>query len=282
MFKYCAFLGCILLCTASARAQDEGPTWLTDLAEAKATANDSGRAILVNFVPAETNATVEKLKTEVLEKPEFGTWAAGKVVLLNVELGAADEVQKAANTKLAKDLAVRNFPQMLFLDAEGKKFGQLGYKPGGTKAWTAAADKVLASRKSVSKAATYEWLTNYEEAIARAKKEGKLILADFTGSDWCGWCIKLKGEVFDKPEFQKWALENVVLLELDFPRKKELPKELADQNAKLRDKFGVRAYPTIVFIDAKGEKAGQSGYVEGGPEAWIKKAEEQMGDRKKR
>ena len=70
------------------------------------------------------------------------------------------------------------------------------------------------------------WVTGYEAALATAKAEKKLVLADFTGSDWCGWCKKLKAEVFDQPAFQEWAQKNVVLLELEYPASKPMPPEL--------------------------------------------------------
>jgi protein disulfide-isomerase len=120
------------------------------------------------------------------------------------------------------------------------------------------------------------WLTNYEAVRARAKKERKPILADFTGSDWCGWCIKLKKEVFDTPEFREWAKENVVLLEVDFPRGKAQSEELKRQNKELAAKFGIRGYPTVLFLDARGQVLGRSGYMEGGPAAWIKHADKQL------
>jgi len=116
-------------------------------------------------------------------------------------------------------------------------------------------------------------MTDYEAALKRAKKEKKLILADFTGSDWCVWCQRLDKEVFSTPEFQKWAEKNVVLLQLDFPRQKELPKELKEQNEKLKKDNHITGYPTILFFNAKGEKVGQSGYLEGGPEKWTKEAD---------
>jgi thioredoxin-related protein len=104
------------------------------------------------------------------------------------------------------------------------------------------------------------WLTNFEEAKAAAKKDGKVILADFTGSDWCGWCVKLKEEVFDTPEFKEWAAKKVVLLELDFPKKTPLPDELKAQNDKLKQQYGVKGFPTILFLDANGVQVGQHGY----------------------
>ena len=121
------------------------------------------------------------------------------------------------------------------------------------------------------------WLTNFEEAKAAAKKEKKVILADFTGSDWCGWCIKLKDEVFSKPEFQAWADKHVVLLELDFPKQKQLSDDLKKQNEKLQREFKIEGFPTIVFLDAKGKEVGRSGYVKGGPAAWIAAAEKELG-----
>lgn len=121
------------------------------------------------------------------------------------------------------------------------------------------------------------WLTDFEAAKATAKKEKKVILADFTGSDWCGWCIKLDDEVFSKPEFQEWADANVVLLKLDFPRKTKLSPELQKQNEELQKEFDITGFPTILFLDAKGKKVDRSGYMEGGPEAWIADAEKKMG-----
>ncbi len=117
------------------------------------------------------------------------------------------------------------------------------------------------------------WLTSYEEAVSKSKQTGKPILMDFTGSDWCGWCMKLKAEVFDTKEFKEWASKNVVLLEVDFPRSKKQSPALKAQNRKLLDKYGVRGFPTIVFVDSSGKELGRYGYDRGGPSVWIKKAE---------
>lgn len=120
------------------------------------------------------------------------------------------------------------------------------------------------------------WHTDFAAAKEIAKQQQKLILADFTGSDWCGWCVKLKREVFDQPEFQAWALKNIVLVELDFPKRTEQPDELRQQNQRLQQQYGVRAFPTILILDADGNRIGQLGYVAGGPAAWIPQAEAQM------
>ena len=89
------------------------------------------------------------------------------------------------------------------------------------------------------------WHTNVFKANSISKKTHKPIFAFFTGSDWCGWCHKLERDVFAKQEFIKWATEKVVLLELDYPRKKQLPVELQQQNAGLQQAFQVQGYPTI-------------------------------------
>jgi len=89
------------------------------------------------------------------------------------------------------------------------------------------------------------WLTDLDEAYEISKKTGKPIMANFTGSDWCGWCKRLKKSVFIKDDFKSWADDNVVLLELDFPRRKKLPADLAKQNAGLQQAFKIRGYPTV-------------------------------------
>ena len=122
------------------------------------------------------------------------------------------------------------------------------------------------------------WFLFVEDAYAESAATGKPILANFTGSDWCGWCIRLKNEVFKTDKFLTWAEENVVLLELDYPRKKTMSEELRVQNSSLAQAFQITGYPTIwVFNLAfnetekqfKIEALGKTGYVAGGAENWI-------------
>jgi thioredoxin-related protein len=117
-----------------------------------------------------------------------------------------------------------------------------------------------------------QWLTDLPKAQAQAKKENKLVMLDFTGSDWCGWCIKLNKDVFSKPEFSKYAKENLVLVEVDFPRRKELSDDLKKANQALQEKYKIEGYPTIIVLDGEGKNVGKLGYMES-PKPFIAKLE---------
>ncbi len=121
------------------------------------------------------------------------------------------------------------------------------------------------------------WDDDYEKAVAKAKTEKKMVLLDFTGSDWCGWCIKLDKEVFSKKEFKDYAKDNLVLVEVDFPQGKNQSKKLKEQNEKLKNEHAIRGYPTIIVLNADGKKVGQLGYMEGGPKAFVAKLDELKG-----
>ncbi|CAN5618622.1 hypothetical protein BH18VER1_BH18VER1_12810 [soil metagenome] len=117
------------------------------------------------------------------------------------------------------------------------------------------------------------WLTNYKQAQEEAKNQKKLLLLDFTGSDWCGWCIKLDREVFSQPAFKEYARKNVVLMEVDFPRMRQLSATQQGQNEQLAMDHGIQGFPTIVVLNSEGKKVGELGYTPGGPEAFIAELE---------
>lgn len=108
-----------------------------------------------------------------------------------------------------------------------------------------------------------EWLTDFEKAKTKAKSENKMILMDFTGSDWCPPCKALHKNVLATEEFAEYAKKNLVLVEVDFPRTKSQSAELKKANKALAQKFGIEAYPTIVVLDSNGKqlskKAGYGG-----------------------
>lgn len=122
--------------------------------------------------------------------------------------------------------------------------------------------------------AASHWETDFEHAQKLASESGKYMLLDFTGSDWCGWCIRLKDEVFSKKSFLAYAKEKLVLVQVDFPRKKAQSKELKEQNQALASKYGIRGYPTIIILSPKGDFIQQTGYQAGGAEAYVEHLEE--------
>ncbi len=145
--------------------------------------------------------------------------------------------------------------------------------PKGESAETPNAEEVgfdEAMGKAGSNVAPGTWLTDYDEALVLAKKLDRPVLINFTGSDWCGWCIKLAKEVFSQDVFVKYAGENYVLLKLDFPRKIEQTPEMKAANESLAKKYGIEGFPTLVFVDYTGKELTRASYQPGGPEAYIK------------
>lgn len=115
------------------------------------------------------------------------------------------------------------------------------------------------------------WVADFDKAVETAKKENKNLLVDFTGSDWCGWCIKLHDEVFKHEAFLTVAKKDFVLVALDFPKSEELKAKVPnpERNAELQTKYGVRGFPTILLMTADGEVFGRTGYKPGGPEKYV-------------
>jgi protein disulfide-isomerase len=101
------------------------------------------------------------------------------------------------------------------------------------------------------------WTESYDGALAQAKSENKLILADFTGSDWCHYCVQLRREVLNKPEFISWASSHVILLEVDYPRRKAQADDIKAQNERLKNQFNIDGYPTVVVMNADGKEVGR-------------------------
>ncbi|MFL1013066.1 thioredoxin family protein [Flavisericum labens] len=123
------------------------------------------------------------------------------------------------------------------------------------------------------------WHTNMNKALELAQREDKKMMLFFTGSDWCGWCIKLQKEVFKTSDFEKWS-EDVVLVELDFPKRTEQDQKIKEQNYQLQRMFQVKGYPSVYFVNPKKMRdgkinlmtLGKTGYIKGGAKKWIREA----------
>jgi len=114
-----------------------------------------------------------------------------------------------------------------------------------------------------------EWLTDFEAAKKEAVKKNLPILVNFSGSDWCRWCIKLDEEVFSKKAFKDYVKDNFVLLLLDFPRMSKQSDKLKKQNDKLAKKYKIPGFPTVLILDKEGKVLNASTYMPGGPEVYI-------------
>jgi thioredoxin-related protein len=118
------------------------------------------------------------------------------------------------------------------------------------------------------------WLNDYKKAQQEAKASNKFLMLDFTGSDWCGWCKKFDKEILSQSQFKDYARENLVLVELDFPRAKPQSPELRRQNKELANQYQVQGFPTIVVLNGDGQKLWQyDGYFPDGPAAFIAQLE---------
>lgn len=124
------------------------------------------------------------------------------------------------------------------------------------------------------------WHTDVNAALEIAIKENKKVMLFFTGSDWCGWCIKLQNEVFRTSDFEKWS-NDVILVELDFPRRTPQEETIKAQNQQLQSIFKVRGYPAVYFVNPEKmedgrmnlNSLGKTGYVKGGPKKWLQVAD---------
>lgn len=127
------------------------------------------------------------------------------------------------------------------------------------------------------------WTSDFEAAKKQAAEQKKDLLIDFTGSDWCGWCIKLNDEVFKKDVFKAGAKDKFVLVEIDFPQDdSKLTEATRKQNEALQEKYGIQGFPTILLTDAEGKPFAATGYQEGGPEKYVAHLDELRGKKAKR
>ena len=118
-----------------------------------------------------------------------------------------------------------------------------------------------------------EWGTEYEPALALAQEQRKPVLVNFTGSDWCGYCMRLRAEVLDEPSFASWAAEHFVLLEVDVPQHPKFSREKLAQNRALCEKYRIDGFPSLLVLDAKGRAVGCLFGYEANPEIVRKSIE---------
>ncbi|MDD4873347.1 MAG: thioredoxin family protein [Kiritimatiellae bacterium] len=114
-----------------------------------------------------------------------------------------------------------------------------------------------------------EWQTNFEQAKKIALEKKQPIMAVFSGSDWCAWCMKLEKEVLAKDEFKNYAKTSLVLFVADFPSSHKLKEEVTKQNQELAEKYGVKGFPTVLILSGDGKVLAKTGYRPGGAEKYV-------------
>ncbi len=252
-----------------------GSGWLTSWEKAVKKAKKEEKLLLVEFSKSDSSEACKKMTKEIFRQSAFRHWAKKNVVLMSVDFPERRSLPArfvTQNAELLEKYEVETFPTILLVSATGEALGSYGYIEGGAKEWL---KKIAPAVEAITTSAG-TWLTDWEQAKKLSKATGRPILTDFTGSDWCGWCKKLKKEVFGTDEFKKWSAKSVILLELDYPRSFTLPDNLKKQNEMLKQKYQIRGFPTVLFLDASEKILAKTGYVKGGPEAWIKDAETKL------
>lgn len=112
---------------------------------------------------------------------------------------------------------------------------------------------LLANSVATKGAEVGKWTMDYDAALELAKKKDLPLLLNFTGSDWCGWCKHMDRKVFSQSEWETYAVKNVVLVTLDFPRDQSIvPAQFVSRNHQLQQQFGVSGYPTFMILENDG------------------------------
>ena len=283
--------------------------WTEDFKAAKARAAKEGKLVLAYFLhsrPNKEGKATKVLDHEVLGSEEFLKRAGESYVLYMAELHKPCQSWMAQyNVLLAFKYAARNRtitpPQVAIIHPDGSRLALLdskGWKGGvdgylakiekGRQASVAKHEREEKARKEAAKKVPPKtdatstpagFTDNLDEALAKAKAEGKLIYACFSGSDWCHWCKKLEEEVLSNPLFVVGVMDDYVLAFIDSPQNKALLSDHAKaENEQLTKKYGIRGFPTALSLDGDGKKIGKTGYRPGGA---AKYAEHLMGFRKK-
>lgn len=257
--------------------------WETNFLQAETIAQKTNRAILILFTGSDWSAESKRLKTEVLDSQEFQNFAKENLVLLHIDFPRGKKLpqsQLVHNQELRKKLRYYGgYPGTVLLNKDGQKLGQInGFRDleiylailndllKNTPSFSSALQTKKITRESLTR--IYDstppgWFTDFTQAKAKAAELNRPILALFTGSDWCGWCKKLKTDVLNTDDFTRFASQSLVLLYIDFPRDKSFPAEQRARNQALRKLLlqNSGGYPTTLLLDKTGKEIGRfSGY----------------------
>ena len=270
----------LLVGTMAATAMAGDVVWHEDYNKAKQVAAEEKKDLLVVFSGSDWCTWCIKLDKEVFHQEAFQKNAAKKFVFVMADFPHGKEQTpelKAQNERLKQDFTEQGafkglFPTVILADANGKAYAQTGYVEGGPTAYVPHLDFLQRARPMEDPGST--WFEDFEVAKAKAAHHQKDLLINFSGSDWCSFCIRLDREVFDKEAFKKAAPEDFVLVKLDFPQRTQQAPKIRAQNQKLAQvfsvKYGLQGYPSVYLADARGIPYAMTGYERGGPDNYVK------------
>lgn len=263
-------------CNNKAVSKSNGE-WLTNMPEAQKIAAKKDLPIMINFTGSDWCSWCHKLRDEVFSQAEFKDYAKESLVLVELDfpknIEQSDAVKKH-NDKYMKMFDIKGFPTILVVDADLNILTLMGYQPGGPEQFIKDMESsIVFPEKNYDSTITTEngitWTTSMEKAKDDAKRTGKKIFVNFTGSDWCGWCTRLDEEILSTEKFMNFAKENLIMLYLDYPQETEQPDGMRPYNQKVAAEYSVRGFPTILILDEEGKELKRLGYEKEGADKFI-------------
>jgi thioredoxin-related protein len=257
--------------------------WTEDYEAAKKLAQTEKKDLLINVTGSDWCGWCIKLHKEVFGEAAFKEQAPKDFILVKLDfprnIEQTDELRKqnAALMEIFKaTYGFRGYPTIYLAGPDGVPYAATGYRDGGADAYLKHLAFLREAKPLVDPGAT--WIEDMDIAQAKAQALKKDLLIDFSGSDWCGWCIKLDKEVFDQETFKQQAPKDFILVKLDYPQRTPQSPKIKAQNEKLAQEFSAKynfqGYPSVYLATPNGQPYAQNGYQAGGPEKYLQMLKE--------
>ena len=273
-----AVINLILLLALAGNVFADSP-WLDNLETARQQAQQSKRDLLIYFSGSDFCPACITLEKDVLSQPAFLKQATKDYVLVQIDFPKKKQLpapimQQNAKlkTRFKKDYQFEALPTLYLASSQGIPYAKTGARGGDVKAYQ--EHLTFLKRAKPMENPQSQWLEDMEVAKAKAAYFNKDLLIDFTGSDWCGWCIRLDKEIFSKEAFQTKASKEFVFVKLDFPRGKKQTEHIAKQNDQIASEFVSKygydqSFPAIYLATAERIPYARTGYQSIAPEDYA-------------
>jgi thioredoxin-related protein len=217
-------------------------------------------------------------KEELLKNQQFVRWVNRNMAFTEVEWPYDSDTSDKANAFrdfVAKNKVSRSPMQLLIWDMQTNKVkGRL------SSITTDHIDTLISQIDAQLPRLDYNlgWIEDFGKAEAIARQQKRYIFIAFTSMDGGEWSKKIFDEIFETEAFKDYARHHLVLVKLDFPTATTQPETLKTQNRTLAERFNIRGFPTVVVLNAQGKKLGESKYMKGGPDAFLKQLDAPLRD----